>query len=233
MQIGSYTPLFSLPLEMRSQMTGTAKAASKNKAPEKEDFSSHFSSPDDVTAGRDSKGRVYYQSASPYIRLMEQYDRWKAQLPEQEAAALPDSTGLTEDNIAYLKDRYSGELTWMEREDALDTMVKMGIINNQQKFSAHGGSLSSLAAGSFAIAGGTEPIEVNLDAEIQNDFNRYDPLERDWNVLFEDTPIVGFSTIDDILRWVKSLSETTADPLRCRVFDVSMDASMMGIVTSK
>ena len=182
----------------------------------KEDFSSHFSSPDDIIVGRDSYGTIFYQMASPYIRLMEQYDRWKAQLPEQEAAVLPDSTGLTEENIAYLKDRYSGELTWMEREDALDTMVKMGIINNQQKFSAHGGSLSPLAAGSFAIAGGTEPIEIKA-VEMPNDVNDYDPLERDWNVLFKGKPIAGFLTIDDILDWAKDLPDDSWDPLRMRI----------------
>ena len=39
----------------------------------------------------------------------------------------------------------------------------------------------------------------------------------DWNILLEDTPVSGFRTIDDILSWVDQLSETTVDPLRCKV----------------
>ena len=45
MQIGSYTSRFSMPLENRSQMTGS-KTAGTDKA--KNDFLSHLSSPDDI-----------------------------------------------------------------------------------------------------------------------------------------------------------------------------------------
>ena len=54
MQIGSYTPRFSMPLERRTQTTGATKAAGTDKAPVGEDFSSHFSGPDDVKMGRAS-----------------------------------------------------------------------------------------------------------------------------------------------------------------------------------
>ena len=53
--------------------------------------------------------------------------------------------------------------------------------------------------------------------KLRQQFHRYDPMERDWNVLLEDTPVSGFRTIDDILSWVDQLSETTVDPLRCKV----------------
>ena len=119
MQIGSYMPRFSMPLENRSKINGAAKTDSTDKAPEKEDFSSHFSGPDDIQTGRDSYGTVYYQTASPSIRLSEQWRRWREQLGDDPDANLPNSTGWTEENIEYLKNRYSSdELTWVERQDA-------------------------------------------------------------------------------------------------------------------
>ena len=205
MQILSFTPGMYRP------QTAPAKSAGKSSSRSGEDFSSHFSSPDDITVRRDSYGTLVYESLSPYVRLMQQYDRWKAQLPEDEAAVLPDSTGLTEENIAYLKGRYSGELTWMEREDALNTMKQMGIINDQQKFSAHN------SGGWVCLAVGSEAQREAEMEKLRQHFHRHDPMERDWNVLFEDTPISGFCTIDDILSWVERLSETTVDPLRCKV----------------
>lgn len=205
MQILSFAPGIYKP------QTAPAKSAGKSNSRSREDFFSHFSGPDDITVRRDSYGTLVYESLSPYVRLMQQYDRWKAQLPEEEAAALPDSTGLTEENIAYLKDRYSGELTWMEREDALNTMKQMGIINDQQKFSAHG------SGGWVCFAVGSEAQREAEMEKLRQHVHRHDPMERDWNVLFEGTPISGFCTIDDILRWVAQLSETTADPLRCKV----------------
>lgn len=205
MQILSFTPGMYRP------QTAPVKSAGKSSSQSKEDFSSHFSSPDDITVRRDSYGTLVYESLSPYVRLMQQYDRWKAQLPEEEAAALPDSTGLTEENIAYLRDRYSGELTWMEREDALNTMKQMGIINDQQKFSAHN------SGGWVCLAVGSEAQREAEMEKLRQHVHRYDPLERDWNVLLGDTLISGFRTIDDILSWVERLSETTVDPLRCKV----------------
>lgn len=205
MQVSSFIPGFY------QAQTALLKSAMKSISKSKEDFSSHFSSPDDITVRRDSYGTLVYESLSPYVRLMQQYDRWKAQLPEEEAAALPDFTGLTEENIAYLRDRYSGELTWMEREDALNTMKQMGIINDQQKFSAHN------SGGWVCLAVGSEAQREAEMEKLRQHVHRYDPLERDWNVLLGDTLISGFRTIDDILSWVERLSETTVDPLRCKV----------------
>lgn len=205
MQISSFVPGFY------QAQTALLKSAMKSISKSKEDFSSHFSSPDDVAVGRDGYGTLFYGAATPYVRFMEQYDRWKAQTSEEETAALPDSVGLTEENIAYLKDRYSGDLTWMEREDALNTMKQMGIINDQQKFSAHN------SGGWVCLAVGSEAQREAEMEKLRQHVHRYDPLERDWNVLLEDTPISGFCTIDDILSWVERLSETTVDPLRCKV----------------
>lgn len=178
------------------------------KSNSKEDFSSHFSGPDDVKVGRDMYGTLYYQSASPFVRLMEQYDRYLAQRTGQ--YELPGSTGLTEENIAYLKERFSGELTWMEREEALDTLVQMGIISNVQRFTAHQDGFFSHVKGTF------EEQQAELRRQREHS-EKHDPLERDWNVLFEGTPVAKFNSIDDILKWVDELPEIQADPLNCRI----------------
>ena len=208
MQIGSYTSRFSMPLENRSQMTGS-KTAGTDKAPAKNDFLSHFSSPDDIQTGRDSYGTVYYQTASPSIRLSEQWQRWREQLGDDPDANLPNSTGWTEENIEYLKNRYSSdELSWVEREDALNTMKKLGMISGPQSFSAHTQSRPML--------------NLKTEADFQELLKRSgSSQERNWNVLFEDTPISGFFSIENILKWAKELPDDTYDPLRGR-FDMSL-----------
>lgn len=183
-------------------------AARSGSTQSKEDFSSHFSSPDDIIVGRDSYGTIFYQMASPYVRLMEQYDRYRAQRTEQ--YDLPDSYGLTEENIAYLKERFSGELTWMEREEALDTLVQLGIISNVQRFTAHQDGFFSHVKGTY------EEQQAELRRQREH-LDRHSPLERDWNVLFEGTPIAKFNSIDDILNWVDQLPEIQADPLNCKI----------------
>lgn len=174
----------------------------------KEDFSSHFSGPDDVKFGYDTYGTPYYETTSPFMRLMEQYDRYRAQRTGQ--YDLPDSYGRTEENLTWLKERYSGELTWMEREEALDTLVQMGIISNVQRFTAHQDGFFSHVKGTY------EEQQAELRRQWEHS-NRHSPLERDWNVLFEDTPIAKFNSIDDILKWVDELPEIQADPLNCKI----------------
>ena len=208
MQIGSYIPRYSMPLENRNQISGASRTGDTDKAPVGEDFSSHFSGPDDIQTGRDGYGTVYYQTASPSIRLSEQWRRWREQLGDDPDANLPNSTGWTEENIEYLKNRYSSdELSWVEREDALNTMKKLGMISGPQSFSAHTQDLPLL--------------NIKTEADFQELLRRAgggcSPLERDWNVLFKNSPIASFSSIDDILEWAKDLPDETWDPMRLRI----------------
>ena len=220
MQIGSYIPRYSMPLERRTQTTGASKAAGPEKAPEKEDFSSHFSGPDDVIVTRTPSGGTQYQMFSPGMRLEDQWERWRAQLGGDPDADLPDSTGWTEENIAYLKERFSGELTWVERQDALETMRKLGMISGNQISISHGGGMCTLKAtqlgnGCYVASNTSDPgFQKMLDKMKADVLNPKNPLERDWNVLFQGDPIAGFLTIDDILNWAKELPDDTFDPWR-------------------
>ncbi len=70
---------------------------------------------------------------SPGAQLISDYEDWKKTQPPRE---LPGSKGLTEENIAYLKENYSGTLSMFGKIDALDTMVEMGIITEREKLEA-------------------------------------------------------------------------------------------------
>lgn len=223
MYIRNYTPRFSMPLENRGQISGGSKSGGTDKAPEKEDFLSHFSSPDDVKPYYDSYGSLYYQLSDPSSRLSGQWSRWRDQLGEDPDADLPSTAGWTEENVAYLKNRYASDgLTWVEREDALKTMQKLGMISGPQFFDAHREDLPLLNIK-------TEADFAELRRRSGGDLA---PTERDWNVLFKNTPIASFSSIDDILNWAKALPEETGDPLRCRL-DVRIDASLVGFAGQK
>ncbi len=54
-----------------------------------------------------------------------QYYRWRE---TREPIEVPSHDGWTEENIAFLKDRYPGTLSPYERLEAVDTMLEMGCI---------------------------------------------------------------------------------------------------------
>ncbi|MBD5170193.1 MAG: hypothetical protein HDT20_08800 [Oscillibacter sp.] len=132
---------------------------------------------------------------SPYVNLMVAHDQWKEQQPPQE---LPDSQGWTEENIAYLRERYSGSLSWEERVDMLETMKDMGMITREQWNSVYGDSLITekldLTTGRFVLQ---PEMEAKLEA-----FRRSHPWNQDWNVYFQVDPISSFQTADDVLAWM-------------------------------
>ena len=68
-------------------------------------------------------------SVSPFILMMSDYHAWKEQQPPQ---VLPGSQGRTEENLAYLRERYSGPLSLFQTLEALDTMKEMGIMTQEQ-----------------------------------------------------------------------------------------------------
>ncbi|MBD5155303.1 MAG: hypothetical protein HDT15_09630 [Oscillibacter sp.] len=126
---------------------------------------------------------------SPYVNLMVAHDQWKEQQPPQE---LPDSQGWTEENIAYLRERYSGSLSWEERVDMLDTMMDMGMITREQKYSAYGDTTVHLTAD-------MTPAEMEAESRAHS---KKDPWNQNWNVYFSEDPIIDFKTADDVLAWM-------------------------------
>ena len=73
--------------------------------------------------------------ADPEAQVWSDYQAWKSQQPPRK---LPNSRGLTEENLAYLRENFSGELSLFQRIEAADTMREMGIITEDQMMNALG-----------------------------------------------------------------------------------------------
>ena len=72
---------------------------------------------------------------SPQLQLWHDYKEWKSQQPER---VLPDSQGATEENLAYLLENFSGELSLFQCMEVVDTMREMGILTKEQMYAAWG-----------------------------------------------------------------------------------------------
>ena len=141
-----------------------------------------------------SSGGVFLEP-SEFCKLMYSYDDWKAQQPAQE---LPDSKGLTEENIAYLRERYSGTLSWEERVDALETMKEMGIITKEQSEEAMGNRIITIQL-IRQPDGSLKPEHEPEDVVDETTF------AHDWNIAFKNRPFAQFTNIENILSWVNKI----------------------------
>ena len=132
---------------------------------------------------------------SAYCRLMDSYEWWKGQQPPLE---LPDSKGLTEENITYLRERYSGSLSWEERVDALETMKEMGIITKEQSEEAMGNRIITIQL-VRQPDGSLKPEHEPEDIVDETTF------AHDWNIAFKKRPFAQFTSIENILSWVNKI----------------------------
>ena len=147
------------------------------------------SSPSSANSG------LIHMELSDTLKLLKAWDQWKAQQPPRE---LPDSYGPTEENIAWLKEHYSGDLSWEERLDALNTAMDMGVITRDQRNDAMGWHLTQEDPHKFA------------EAEYER-YCAYGPQEADWDTCFKGTIASGFKTGDDLFAWMdKILAGETA-----------------------
>ena len=124
---------------------------------------------------------------SVYMQFRDDYRAWKAQRPE---AVLPDSQGRSEENLAFLRKRYAGDLSAFEIYDALDTMKEMGILSEKGLRCAEGITMIRLD-----IKGGVFQTSVDPDSDAA------------WLHGFDEAPMVGFRSLDDILSWAKDFRE--------------------------
>ena len=134
--------------------------------------------------------------SSPYLMLLESYAAWNAQQPPQD---LPDSWGPTEENLAYLKGHYTGDLSWEERVDALKTMEQLGVITKEQRYDA---------MGSTAVVASLDEIIEHTSTHVLKQYNAY--LSGGWNACFQDHAIGTFQTADDLFAWLDKLLESDA-----------------------
>lgn len=136
---------------------------------------------------------------SPYIALMNRYDVWKEKQPPQD---LPDSWGPTEENRAYLKEHYSGDLSWEERVDALETMEQLGVITHDQKYDALGSQTRTLNINDwdYTVKVITEDMKKAME-----EYSAY--LNGGWDACFQDRIISTFKTSDDLFAWLDKILE--------------------------
>ncbi len=134
---------------------------------------------------------------SPYLKLLCSYDAWKAKQPPRD---LPDSWGPTEENLAFLKEHYSGDLSWEERVDALKTMRQLGVITEEQE---------DKAMGVKCTRGTLEEIMPILKEQVKYAMKEdLAYLRGGWDACFQDRPIGSFKTADDLFSWLDNLLES-------------------------
>ena len=124
---------------------------------------------------------------SVYMQFRDDYRAWKAQRPE---AVLPDSQGWTGENLAFLRKRYAGDLSAFEIYDALDTMKELGILSEKGLRCAEGITMIQLDR-----KGGVFRTSADPDSDAA------------WLHGFDEAPMVGFRSLDDILSWAKDFRE--------------------------
>lgn len=124
---------------------------------------------------------------SVYMQFMDDYRAWKAGQPE---AVLPDSQGWTEENLDFLRERYAGDLSAFEIYGALETMEKLGMLNEK----------------GLRCAEGTTMIRMEMKAGFVE--TSADPDSRAaWLHGFDQAPMTGFQSLEDILSWARDFRE--------------------------
>lgn len=146
-----------------------------------------------ATEERFHVGDGIYKSGSRYITLMEDYADWKREQPD---SGLPEALGAEEDDLAWLKERFSGELGAFEIVDAIESMFSMGMIDRYERSSIYGLELTVVKV-------------TELTSTMQVHPAGYDPYRSDG---FENAPLHEFRTLDDILAWLgKFRAQPVAD----------------------
>lgn len=126
---------------------------------------------------------------SVYMQFKDDYRAWKARQPE---AVLPGSEGWTEENLAFLREHYTGDLSAFEIYDALNTMKELGILSEKGLRCAEGTTMIRL---DMDLDGGVFQTSVDPDSKAA------------WLRGFDEAPMVGFRSLDDILSWAKDFRE--------------------------
>jgi hypothetical protein len=121
--------------------------------------------------------------SSPGSQLLLDYEDWKKTQPPRQ---LPGSKGMTEENIAYLKENYSGRLTMFGKIDALDTMVEMGILTEKEKMEAVMGPIELVAISKEKIIC-TGPVRAV----------KYMP---EWDSFFTGAAIMQSDSLEDLFK---------------------------------
>ncbi len=122
------------------------------------------------------------------LNMFGEYYEWSKSRPPVE---IPNSDGWNDENIQYLKDRYTGELGAFEKIEALRTMVDMGCITPEQYQDAVGVNVTIRDASEITVSYGP------LEPDGWDPFMMMDMLSgTDWEKVLESLPISKVDTLD-------------------------------------
>ena len=136
---------------------------------------------------RAAKGDVQ-NAQEPKYQLWNDYQAWKAQQPER---VLPDSRGVTGENLAYLLENFTGELSLYQRMEMIDTMREMGIITEEQMKDCFGIGTLSLAV-----------FDPSRDSPIVVTGLAGDRNMQAWSSFFTGLPLMKAFDLDDLFELV-------------------------------
>ena len=171
-------------------------------------YQKNQSSPQETTFDdllRAAKGDVQ-NAQEPRFQIWIDYQDWKSQQPER---ILPDSQGATDENLAYLLENFSGELSLFQRIEAVDTMREMGIITEDQM-------LSTLGFGVYSLT----TVDMNSSGIICTGRAGDRNLET-WSRFFYGLPLMEASHLDDLFKLLdEHLRQTRADDIADEIREV-------------
>lgn len=125
----------------------------------------------------------------PKLQIWIDYQEWKGQQP---ARKLPASHGATDENMAYLRENYAGELSMFQRIEAVDTMREMGIITEDQM-------MKSLGFGKYSL------YTVDMDNPvICTGAPGNDQYLHSWNLFFSGAPLMKACDLDALFELLDS-----------------------------
>ena len=137
-------------------------------------------------------------NCSPPLQCQLDYEDLKR---AQANSELPASLGSTDDDMAYLREHFSGELSDFQVCDAIETMRSMGIMSRYENNRVWGCRLMS----------------VDLEHPVKTG-----PIE-EWTDKFPadsaDAPLFHFHTLDDILNWLAQIRKEPVPELEARWLD--------------
>lgn len=144
---------------------------------------------------RNVDGSTKYAVSDPKKQLMDDYYAWKAQQPQ---LYLPDSKGDTEENRAFLRRNFSGQLSIMERIYALDTMREMGMITEEEMRETIGVNEFNI---SIINLRDVQPIALAGPIGL-------DPAISKWNDFFLDANISRCPTLDKMYQMIGAVQKS-------------------------
>lgn len=154
------------------------------------------------TDERFANGDGTYSGLSRFQTMMGDYQQWKSGQPDP---ALPQSHGSEEENLAWLREQFPGELDAYNVIDAIESMCSMGLIDREERNRIYGIELTVVKVTELVSC-----MEIHPAG--------YSSL---WGDRFEDAPLMEFHSLQDILDWLGRFRERSSAGWALRSFALS------------